>query len=830
MRESSATAFAIDIADKIKNQVRRSERQLVNSSVVLRKRFRNMTDSDRYGVFGGASGAYNDDFDMSALYSLNIVTPTIRTNASAMITANVKIDIQPQIFKDSKSQMAAEVARVIIDRKNRDQWTATLEEYIAQEQQLAPGVFVRTKYNPHLKRTHSLPQWEDIEVEMPGIAICSQCGMESHVSGELDEQVPCEACGGLAIIDKMPENIAVPVPTDHAEFSTGDTETEVRPFFEFRIDDENTQGGNLEKARWFEHHYLASLDELQLEYPESAETIAGQTYEWSYPIKWQQTLKRNRRTPQSFAAESVVEQREVRDIFITPSMYLNVKMDSDFPLKDKDGNMRFEVKKGQTFADAKFEGEPFDEPPVLCMRVIGTALIDIFPCDFREEFGYATFFANASTFWGLFLTDLTILQDIINNVLTIQMYHIRRNAITSIVYNRSSFDPEAFEEDLIPTKEDIPPDIPISQQFGIIPALQLSGEPMQMLGTIMEMKQDVTLSTPAMQGQSSPNEPYAAQLLQKQSSLGLLSPAEISKATVKVKWAKQQLRFTQMYMTDEDAEALLRLNSEWNDDYIKAFTECDLNKDLVVSFVQGSEQPTSLIEREVRLGKLFSDLMGLASVAPQLVKPELLNDLLNEMIQAAGLDFDVDNHEANRQLAERRYDSLKQVVEMSPVKTEDAAVNAALAQQITTLPQFQPLQNEQFDVIIEFYTDKATSEATKDNPDYLLIMCLEMLCDLEDQAKVGQAQKMTAMQMAAQQPMLQAQQEQQEQEAQAQEAQGQQQMQLEAGKQQMEAERVQADQAHQMQMKSLELLDKEEERGLKRELAAKQSKSAGAGK
>jgi len=825
MRNSTAEAYAIGIADRIKNQVRRSERQQVNASVLLRKRFRNQNDSDRFSVFSGG-GTFVDDFDTSALYSLNIVTPTIRTNASAMITANVKIDIEPKFLKDSKSQMATEVAVAIIEQKDRQQWTSHVEEYIAQEQQLAPGVFVRTKYNPHLKRRHSLPQWEDVEVEMPGVAICSQCGMESPVMGELDEQVACEACGGIAMVEKMPENIAVPVPTEHAEFSTGDTETLVHPFFEFRVDDENTQGGNLEKARWFEHHYLASLDELQLEYPESADAIQGQEFAWSYPIRWQQTLKRNRRTPMDFAGESVVDQREVRDIFVTPSMYLNVKMDADFALKNKDGDIRFEVKKGKTFADAKFEGESFDEPPVLCLRVIGTALIDVFPCDFREEYGYATFFANPSTFWGLFLTDLTILQDIINNVLTIQMYHIRRNAITSIVYNRSSFDPEAFEEDLIPTKEDIPPDIPISQQFGIIPALQLSGEPMQMLGTIMELKQDVTLSTPAMQGQSSPNEPYAAQLLQKQSSLGLLSPAEISKAAVKVKWAIQQLKFAQTYMTDEDAESLLRLNSEWNDDYIKAFTECDLTNDLIIGFVQGSEQPTSLIEREVKLNKVFQDVMALAGVAPQLVKPELLNDMLSEMIQSAGLDFDFSNHESNIALAEARYDRLKTMVEMSPVKTDDIQVNGAIAQQIVMLPQFQPFPTEEFDVIIEYYTDRATTEAAKDEPDYLLLTCLQALIELEDNAKVGMAQKQTAMQLAAQQPMLDQQQQMAAEEAQAQEGQAQQQMQLEAGKQEMEAERVQADQTHQMQMKSLELLDKEEERTLKRDLA-KQTAKAG---
>ena len=818
MKTSSAAAYAVNIADRIKNQVRRSERQQVNSSVLLRKRFRNQNDSDRYGIYS-SSGAFVDDFDTSALYSLNVVTPTVRTNASAMITANVKIDIQPRFTKDSKSQMAAEVARAIIEQKDREQWTTLVEEYIAQEQQLGPGVFVRTKYNPHLKRRHSLPQWEDIDVEMPGVAICSQCGMESHVSGELDEQVACDACGGLAVVDKMPENIAVPVPTEHAEFSTGDTQTEVRPFFEFRVDDENTQGGNLAHARWFEHHYLASLDELQLEYPESADQIEGQTFEWSYPIRWQQTLKRNRRTPQDFAAESVVEQREVRDIFVTPSMYLNVKMDSDFSLKDKEGKIRFEVKKDRTFADAIFEGEPFEEPPVLCMRVIGTSLIDIFPCDFREEFGYATFFANPSTFWGLFLTDLTILQDIINTVLTIQMYHIRRNAITSIVYNRSSFDPEAFEEDLIPTKEDIPPDIPIGQQFGIIPALQLSGEPMQMLGTIMEMKSDITLTTPALMGQAAPNEPYAAQLLQKQSSLGLLSPAEISKAIVKVGWAKQQLKFVQAYMTDEDAESFLKLNSEWNEDYITAFNECDLMSDLIIDYVQGSEQPTSLVEREVRLNKVFSDLVNLAGVAPQLVKPQMLNELFAEMVQASGADIDFNNNENNQKLAEGRFDQLSAMVEMSPIRTDDPQVNMLLAQQITAQPQFQPFPRENFDVLVEFFTDRAVNELSKDDPNYLLVTCLNALIKLEVAAQTGEMQEMTAQQMAAQMPMLEMQQQQEQQAAQEAAAQQDQQLQLEAGKQQVEADKVQSDQTHQMRMKTLDLADKERDREHQKEMA-----------
>jgi len=272
----------------------------------------------------------------------------------------------------------------------------------------------------------------------------------------------------------------------------------------------------------------------------------------------------------------------------------------------------------------------------------------------------------------------------------------------------------------------------------------------------MEMKQDVTLATPALMGQSQPNEPYHAQLLQKQSSLGLLAPSQTSKAAAKVKTARQWLKNDQKYWTDEDTEELLKLNSEWNEDNIKAFLDCNIDTDLIMGYAEGSEIPQSLIEREVKLNKLFQDVMALAGVAPQLIKPEMINEVFGEMIQTAGLSIDFNNVENSEKLAEARYDRLAEMIKMSPINTDNPQINQGLAQQITALPQFQPFPTEQFDILIEFFTDKATSESAKDEPNYLLLTCLNALIELEQNAKVMDAQKMTAMQVAAQQPAINA--------------------------------------------------------------------------
>lgn len=789
--DQTVQSFIYSIAERIENQCYWTDRLFVNNSVTLRKRFRNLNDSDRYSRFGSA-GNWLTGLNTQNLYSIDITQPTIRTNTSAMISANVKIEIEPRFIKDTTAEMAAQVADAIVTQKQRIQWTTILEEVLSQEQQMSPGVFVRTRHNPYLKKQRQVMEWGTEDVEVPGEAVCGECGATSPVSGEVQEMTACAECGGVAVIEKMPGSQPMDVPGGYSSFSAGDSETRAIPFFEVRVDDQNTQGGNLDLAQWFEHHYLASLDELQLEYPESKDEIAGASQDISYSLKWQQVLKRNRIVPDDLVTNTVVEQREVRDIFLTPAMYLNYPAKDDFELKDRDGKLRFSVKAGDTFDKSQFNGKPVEDAPTLCFRLIGTALVDVYIADFKEEFAFMTFLANSSSFWGSFLFSIVSMQDIINYVITLQFYHIRRNAITSIIYNRSAFNQEDFSQDLIPSRETWPASEPIQNSFGIVPALTMSGEPMQMYELIMGSKSDVTLATPALMGQAQPNEPYHAQLLQKQSSLGLLAPSQISKASAKVKSAKQQLRIAQKNWTDEDTEELLKLNPEWSEDFITAFKKCDFDKDLIIEYVEGSEIPQSLIERQVVLQNLLQQVMALGQISPELIKPEMINEILTELTQSSGIQIDINNAEANQRLANSRFDKLLMMLKGIP-DTDNMEVIAQVAQQITSLIIFQPVPNEGYDIITEFYSDKMRAEAGKDDPSYLLMACLNNLINLEDEGQVAVAQKKMRMQMEAQAPLMEAQQQEQMDQQQA-EGQGHQ----SAQDQQMEA--AQQDRDHQVMM------------------------------
>lgn len=760
-KRTSVTAFIRDIADRISQQSDYSDRQRTNASVELRKRLRNQTDSDRYGVFSPVNGVWTDDFDTGSLYSLNIVQPAIRTNTSAMMTAKVKIDVEPRVFKNAEASMAAQVASAIIEQKDRLQWTSALEEYIANEQQLGPGVFVRTRYNPRANvRKHQVPEWGEDAIQRPGQAVCGGCGISQEVTGgNVDDLGKCALCGGVMIIETAPTEETLTVMVGLKEFETGDTETRAIPFFEVRVDATKTQGGNLDDAKWFEHHFAASVDDLQVEYPAAAESLTAEsTSEMSYSIRWQQALKQNRRTPAEMSSASVIDMCEVRDIFLTPSMYLNTTIDQNFALKNKDGSERFAVSMNETLADARFEGKAFDEAPVWCFRVVGTVLLDVFPCDFREEFAYISFLNDPSTFWGLYMSDLVVMQDIVNTALTLQMFHIRRNSITSIVYNSNAFDPESFGTDLIPTKDNVPIDHDTGSTFGILPALTLSAEPMQMLSTVMGLKSDVTLTTPAMMGQAQPGEPYRAQLLQKQSSLGLLAPAEISKADAKVKWATYQLKCAQRYWTEADTREMLMGFPEWTSDHIEAFLHCDIQKDVIIDYAEGSEIPQSLIEREIKLNQMFSSMMQLSQIAPQLIKPEFLNELVSRMISSVGIDVDFNNVEQSLRVAEGRYDKLVEAVRsvdgFDPQRDPEAA--QAFVAEVLANPVFTPLIYEGHETEIEFYTDKQTGEMATATPNLLLIALCGGMIKMHEQAIVARNQTQAGIAAASQAPMEQA--------------------------------------------------------------------------
>lgn len=738
----NATGFIQEKLDRIEKQNKRLDQTLTTNTVLLRKRLRDWTAQDAIGVFN-SQGVWKTVV-AKGIHTLNIIKPMVKTTSSAVLTADVKVTIEPRFVKDTQSEMVADVCNAIKDIKTEEQWTHQLCEQIATEPQIAPGVFIRVKWNPYANKRFHVEEWGEEEIEGGGKSVCKECGYEYDASVQM-----CEECGGETEQIEEPQKESISQIKDVQVRQSGDTKTVIVPAIEIVMDDRGTQAGNIKAARWMLHRHLEPESEIKLEYPNAP---AGNK-DWCYPLKWQRALQTGQDFPNE---ESVDDLAEIKDLYLTPQMYLHLQLDEDFILKDGE-NVRFYAPKGKTFSDGLFNGNAFEEPPVLCFVVKSGQIIDVYPCDFRDEFIYINFLSNPSSFYGLFLTEMIPLQDVVNYMFTVQVYHTKRNARTTKILNSGAFDPEDVEKDVVLTKDPLPYDAPIGNTFGMIPSATLSDAPMTLISTILATKGDIGGVTPAMQGQAQPNEPYAAQRQQKEQSMGQLTPFLRSIALGKVAWAERQIKEAQKNWSEEDFEFLKRLNDDWSEDHIKAFLEANLDTDIVIGYEQGSEAPRNLFDKEMALRQFMADVMNLAQLNPNLAKPEVSEEILLRIKQFTQVDVDVANTEAEVRLSDARFDKLKHLLD-GMQDPGDPMARQIVAMQLLSLPDLTPSMYEDAVTEVEFYRDKITNELAKASPNFLLVTCLESLIKMLKGQKVGEIQEDMALAMEAQQPAMEQQQ------------------------------------------------------------------------
>jgi hypothetical protein len=332
--------------------------------------------------------------------------------------------------------------------------------------------------------------------------------------------------------------------------------------------------------------------------------------------------------------------------------------------------------------------------------------------------------------------------------------------------------------------------------------------------TIFSVKGDIGGVTPAMQGQSSPNEPYAAQRLQKEQSLGQLTPFLQSIALGKVKWVERQLKEAQDHWTEEDFNFLLKLNGEWTDDHIDAFLKCDIDVDVILDYERGSESPRNLLDREMALRQFMADVGMLAQMTGVPVDTQLADEILNRIKQYTQVDVDVNNTEAELRLADARFDKIQALIEgyELPPDAPKEVLQIIAGSLISSLPDLLPSMYEDPTTEIKFYREKITIESAKDAPNFLLIACCEAEISALKTQKVAEVQEDLTLEMEAQAPMMeqqmQMQSQQMEQEAQMQGAQAEQQMAAEQQKMQVEDERREKDMAFEKEKLAMQREDK----------------------
>lgn len=741
---------------------KRGEDMRTQTSISLHRRFRGISLADQVGFFvpqgTGAWRGDNPDDEVPPLKFINIVKPTVKNNMSALSSARVAVKNEAA-NKQPTLRGAANVCDGLVRYFDEDEahWSGTLQSRIFQMAQTGYGYFVQSRHNSSKPsdqvQTH---EWNDTQEPMPGEYAC-QCGAggpfdhKMNEGEEPPEQIPCPKCGKSAEVIKAPELATIPRPGQAKPFNPGDNETNVSSCFEHRVDERKSQAGNLRAAQWFEHHYLITEEEKDRDFPGIEFGAAG---EWCYALKWKWALESGE---DCFArgyqiSEDWRTRYERRDIYVLPDEYSTRVEPQDYEMKDADGKVVFSIKRGEKMADKCPQG--------FCFTVIGERVAPYHrKVDFRDEWSYGCYMPDAHSFWGQPLVELLQIQDDWTTLYTVQIQHLERNSINQITYNEQMYDADAWEQDLVPTAEGKTQEQPLNWYFAQIPALPLTGVT-QGLELLFKLLPYTGGAPPESIGTRPPgSDPYHAQLLRKQQALGQLQPPAESGANCKVSYMRNHFKIAQDTWPEERFEYLrTRYGEEWKDDDIEAFLECNINRDVITSFEEGSEVPTDLIERRIEMENVINKYFQAKMPPPA--------EVMRQYFEVMGIDYDMGGIESDERLADARYEKIrtglkifaKQGVPNQPTISIDPQTQqpvpgpSMLIQRVLSHPGLEVKPGESHQVHIDYYVAKEKALMADEMPDMDLIQCLDIEIDRHKKALVAAEQEKSAMAVAAQAP------------------------------------------------------------------------------
>lgn len=752
---------------------KRGEDVRTQVTVSLARRFRGASLSDRVGRFipGGTGlwrGDLEGDLDGVDLKCVNIVKPGIKMAMSALSSARVQINNEAA-NKTPKLRGAANVADGICAylEQNDDHWSDSLESRYNQMIQTGYGSFIRSRHNPKKKNDLAETQeYEETADSMPGEYACAKCGGGGPFDfdmtadeAEAPEQTDCPECGAMAEVTKSPEATSYPKPGQPERFNPGDNETTVSSCLEHRVDERYSQGGNLNLARWFEHHYLVSEEELACEFP--GFDFGAESADWSYPLKWKWALETGDDVfSYNYQADEFRKRRERRDIYILCEEYSDRIEPEDFKLLDGKKKVIFEIKRGERLSDKFPEG--------FCFSLVGDQLAPYWrEVDFRKEWAYGSFVPDAHSFWGQPLVELIQLQDDWNTLYTIDIQHRERNSLNQLAYYRDAFDMDDWNHDLVPSAEGwtLPDGRRMEDYWSQLKATPMA-EAVTGLQFLFQILPYVGGAPPEAIGADPPGaqkDNYSAQLLRKQSMLGQLQPAGTSKAQAKIRTFRNHMRIAQDTWPAERFEYIrTRFGEEWKEDDIQAFLECDFDRDIISNFVEGTEVPTSLVDRLVKIESAIQRYIDAQMVPP--------DQLVRQWFDLNNIDYDAGRVEGDERLADARYHTireglaeLKDVLPSEPTQTMDPMTGqvvegpSPLQQAVMSHPQLRVLPKEMHQVAIDFYVSRETALMAQPMPDIVLVDCLEEMIKRHEMAGVEATQTQVAAEVAGQAPAMEAQ-------------------------------------------------------------------------
>lgn len=783
---------------------------LVQAAVTLHVRARAITISDAVSNWGISSQfqnqfiIYDPNLD-GDVHPINIVGPAIATNKSTCLQSHSQTEVTSANDSAQHKQIAKRWQRVA-DYLERTGWDESKRAFIFDAVQKDGNLLVEVCCRE--EGSQSVPMADSAK---GGIIVfrCDGCGqsgispiedMEQLSQEDMpdDQMIPCPQC-------KMPARAEIKslegIEMKDADVPTYEVDDRIIPFFNFTVDTYGARIDGLQSAGWLQVQELRDQMYMQTHYPNV--TFAGSA-RWSYPLQCAYALSRgrwdyfNQYPSASFGLGH--EKYEERAIYLHESAYSGYRAPKDYQFVNANGEVTFSITAGQTIGEAQEElyGEDqhgfkfnwYDQQ----LLNIPTPEKEIL--NFRQRFSDIHWSRESGSYLSSPNYSVVFIQDDITQLNT-ELHNVAiRNSKNPVFYDSLVFDKADFSNDYIGTKNAaLLPDGGIKGAVTALPVPTPNPYLSQQMQWLFSIKDSITQVTAPMRGEVVKDQTYAAQRQALDQSVGGLTPVLKSFAKCKNDTFRNKAAFIQKRWTVEQFQRIGSFFGEpWTDEDVAEMCQIDFDRDLIVSYVDGSEMPATPLTKEM---KFLGALQQLASVPPeilmQVITPEKWGQIIERIGEMGEMGFDVSSTEVDEMISQKRFNDLivacqpyadwtqeavrqaqQEVVNMTPPTPEEAAQGSQgtpvtafdlLTEQVLSEAGISFNKYEDIEQSITFFVEQLRSEIGRSKENFVLIEVMTALLGLMQNALDMQNEEKMANDPQVQAAM-QAQQEQAAQDAQ----------------------------------------------------------------
>lgn len=786
-------------------------RKLVEMSVTLHRRDRGLTLSDmcgRYGIRPSTEGYwldYNQDLD-GEIHPINIVTPAITTNTNACLQSNAEVEVKSANASALFKQIAMKWEKVS-DYFERVDWDEVSRTFIFDAAQKDGTVLIDSVITEGEQTT--VPRVGEGGI---GLAVyaCEPCGSQGIVQtdakphaepdaddiggmpdGDADDSafetmIDCPKCGeqAPAMVKRMDGH-----SLSEAAVPTKEICSEIVPFYNFTIDTYNAKIKGLKGAKWLQIQRLWDRMKVETKYPKLS--FPGSAL-WSYPICCDYALANadwgflNQQLRNS--GFSQFDMFEVREIYLHEEAYENYRAPSDFEFINGRGEKCFKIKAGQTIGEAQKamygedqHGFKFIWNDQWLLDIVGPEMEEI---NFRERFTDIHWDRKSGSYLSSPNYSIVYIQDDITILNTMDHNIIARNSVIPVLYNSLVYDKGDFNQEYIGSKNALLlPEADMTKTAFSLPIPTPSPYLQNKIGFLWQVKDTVSQVTPAMRGEEQKGAPYAAQRQQLEQSYGSLTAVLKSFAQCKVETFRNKARLASKHWTLEQFQKVGQMFGEpWTEEDVAEMCDIDFDADLIVTYRQGSEMPSTMLTKELKFYGALQQLIPLITANGVPLDQNAMQQIMKKIDENGEFDFDLTGLEINELIAQKRYielatickqyedvtfDEIQQMQEtvVSIEPPDPAAMQAAIdlaqaqpddpeavaqAKQITQGTPITALdlmterifaesgirfsKYEDLPAEGQFFTEMLRSEIGKTKPNEVLIMTLTALLGMLEQA------------------------------------------------------------------------------------------------